>query len=294
MTSMRCLATGATALGLILALQSGSAQAFTQRIFDAPLVSPEYSAIETWQGNNGGNDSWGDELGGGGPFDGFSSAAIDVTWTGPDVSFTLYTNFGLSGTTVGGLFVGFADLFIDLGNDGTQATPDWDYAVDFKSEHPNTTPDNGGAKLARLVTITDANDYDTSVDVVSGTTGLQYGGRTNICDATNSDCKNEERAPETKVTKSGDTFDLAVEYTDPGSIDGPNGNSVDYGAAYTVTLLNVNQNGDWDNMRVFWGTGWCANDTVEGTAVVPIPAALPMLLAALGGLGFAGWRRRNA
>ncbi len=33
---------------------------------------------------------------------------------------------------------------------------------------------------------------------------------------------------------------------------------------------------------------------VEGVAVVPVPAALPLFLSALAGLGFMGWRRRRA
>jgi hypothetical protein len=298
------LAGGASALALAtaIALTPGTAAAdVTKRILDAPLVSPTYSRIETWNstattagGPTGSpnNNFWGDELGGGNPFDGFRSGAIDVTWyDNGNVGFTLYTNFGLSGATVGGLFVGFADLFISIGDHGTQANPSWEYAVDFKSESLNQSPDTGGANLARLV----ANPtFQTSQQIVRG--NLQYGGLTNICSgSTDAACQTGSRAPETKVTNGSGVYDLAVtDLTGAGSttLTGPNGSQT-YGAAYNVILAGVNADGSWDSLRVFWGTGWCANDTIEGTAVVPIPAALPMLLAAVGGLGLAGWRQRR-
>lgn len=37
-----------------------------------------------------------------------------------------------------------------------------------------------------------------------------------------------------------------------------------------------------------------AHGEIQGVAVVPIPAALPLFLSALAGLGFMGWRRRRA
>ena len=39
--------------------------------------------------------------------------------------------------------------------------------------------------------------------------------------------------------------------------------------------------------------GWCANDTIEGTAVVPIPAAAWLFGSAILGLGAVGWKRRS-
>jgi hypothetical protein len=299
------LLAGATALGTVLALSTGTAHAdYTSRILDAPLISPTYSRIETWDSSSTSGspgtpaNNWGDELGGAGPFDGFRSGAIDVTWESDgDLRFTLYTNFGLSGATVGGLFVGFADIFIDLSPIGPQATPSWDYAIDIKSESAaNTSPDAGGSNLARLVA---SPTYATSQDVLKGTGGLQYGGLTNICAGSDDTaCQTNSRAPETKVTNGSGAYDLDVtDTTGAGNITltGPNGSET-YGAAYSITIEATDlaaTSKDWTMMRVFWGTGWCANDTVEGVAMVPIPAALPMLLAAVGGLGLAARRARR-
>jgi hypothetical protein len=53
-----------------------------------------------------------------------------------------------------------------------------------------------------------------------------------------------------------------------------------------------------DGFRIGWGTGDCGNDTIVGTYepgsgdVVPIPAALPLMLSALAGLGVIA-RRKN-
>lgn len=90
--------------------------------------------------------------------------------------------------------------------------------------------------------------------------------------------------PPTRVDGVGSPFDLAVSVLD--------GEGFNFG--YNIVLSNVNGSDDWNNMRVFWGTGWCANDSIDGTASVapvPIPAALPMMLAALSGLFFVARRK---
>jgi hypothetical protein len=56
----------------------------------------------------------------------------------------------------------------------------------------------------------------------------------------------------------------------------------------------VNAGGAWDSFRVFWGTGQCANDTIEGSVSnVPIPAAAWLFGSAIFGLGAVGWKRRS-
>lgn len=41
------------------------------------------------------------------------------------------------------------------------------------------------------------------------------------------------------------------------------------------------------------GTREIVAGTIDAVAATPVPAALPLLLTALGGLGFAGWRRKR-
>lgn len=52
-----------------------------------------------------------------------------------------------------------------------------------------------------------------------------------------------------------------------------------------------------DNISLgIWGTNTATLtiETTGGTSTVPVPAALPLLATAFGGLGFLGWRRRRS
>ena len=51
---------------------------------------------------------------------------------------------------------------------------------------------------------------------------------------------------------------------------------------------------DPSTFNILWGTGTCANDVITGDlTTVPLPAALPMFLSALAGLGVVGRRRAS-
>lgn len=278
-----------------LAVSAGSAGAYTTYIYDSPLVNPTYSRAQTFNllAPTGGPNNWVDVIGATGAPDGFQSGAFKVDWAfGADdkinqVTITYYTNYGLSGATFGGTYAGFADWFIDVGNTGT-----FDYAIDFKSEFNGQAPDGGGANLAQLVDLTSPGiGIQTSQDVFGSTAGVNYGGLTNICSgSTNADCLAGSRIPEVKVTGNS-TYDLAVSNGGPALLTGPDGSET-FQFAYSVVLSGIDFSG-WGELRLFSGTGWCANDTVEGVAKVPVPAALPILAAALAGFGFAGWRQRR-
>jgi hypothetical protein len=287
-----------------LALTSDPAAAHMAMIYDSTPQQQTYSHIERWSKTTPLNN-WVDELGGGTGANSFRSGGIGVEWGFTNtaissVKFTLYTNFGLSGATVNNTYVGFADLFIDLGNNGTPAAPDFDYAIDFKSEFLNQTPDGSGqaqANVAKLVNLgAPGIGYQTSQQILGTVNGIEYGGLTNICSgSTDAACQAGSRAPETKVTGNS-TYDLTV--TDAaGSVTlnpppGSTGSPETYTFAYSVVLSGIDFTG-WDTLRLFWGTGWCSNDSVEGTAVVPVPAALPILASALAGFGFVGFRQRK-
>lgn len=52
--------------------------------------------------------------------------------------------------------------------------------------------------------------------------------------------------------------------------------------------------GTTGTIAVFEGTStFSVDDSVDLTAVVPVPAALPLMASALGALGFVGWRRQK-
>ena len=81
-----------------------------------------------------------------------------------------------------------------------------------------------------------------------------------------------------------------------GSLKGNvNINITSSGGLYAWTLAidkNLFDSGDLDNqMGIFWATGTCANDVVEG-AVVPIPTTILLLSSGLLGFGLLS-RRKN-
>ncbi len=301
---MKTLALAILGATTALALTSGPAAAYTAMIYDSAPQQATYSRIEAWSKMTPSNN-WVDELGGGPAPNGFRSGGIGVEWGFTNnaissVKFTLFTNFGLSGTTVNNTFVGFADLFIGIGGKGTQANPGFDYAIDFKSESLNQTADGSGSSQANVAKLVDLRapgiGYQTSQDIFGNVNNIQYGGLTNICSgSTDAACQAGARAPETKVTGNS-TYDLTVSDA-AGSVTlnpppGSTGSPETYTFAYSVVLSGIDFSG-WDKLRLFWGTGWCSNDSVEGTAVVPVPAALPILASALAGFGFAGFRQRK-
>ncbi|MCU0839021.1 MAG: hypothetical protein MUE49_09910 [Rhodospirillales bacterium] len=269
-----------------LALSAGSAHAYSSIIYDSLPLQPTFSRVQQFDRlvPSGG---FIDEIG---PQFGFRSGGIGVDWgfTGQtinSVTFTLFTNLGIAGTVVNGAYIGFADLFLDLPPVGGQKTPSFDYAIDFFSEGPAAGQSGLTARLVASPT------FQTANDIYSTNSLIAHGGLTNICDG-GAGCAADARAPEVKVTGGQEVLaGLTVTDGGPTTVIGPSG-SQDFLHSYSVMLSGLDFS-HWAKIRAFWGTGWCANDTVEGTAVVPIPAALPIIGAALAGFGFAGWRQRQ-
>lgn len=294
-----------------LALAAGPAAAYTATIYDAlnnpPPANPgTYS--HGWGDPGPGSARWADNFNIGN-LD-FYSGNVYVTWIGADVIIDLTTNMPRGGSSG----YGFADIFFDLqslGGYGSANAPAWDYGLDINSGAKNdagslgfgqnTTTDKSAGKTgpgdptyvtvrpesnlgpgdrARLVRLTASADWAYSVkDQIEWT---------KIC-TDGVDCGTDQtsgRRPEVEILKTAYEAEYAVQ-TLPGPAP----------LAYThrIVLAGVNPDGAWDAFRFFWATGWCANDTVEGYVTrIPVPAALPILVAALAGFAFAGWRQRSA
>lgn len=228
----------------------------------------------------------------------FFSGNITVGWVGDDVILKINSSMPL----VGADGYGFADIFIDLDPAPYVANvrPAWDWGLDINSGR------NGTAGTI------DANGFGQQVSggkVVAGglagtgtlarlvqnpTFALAVNGQisnTKICsdtgpDSTDCGAGDSGRTPEVEITNGSLTDRVFAVTSEPDNSPPPN-------YIYTIVLDGVNTSGAWDEFRLFWATGWCANDTVEGYASVPVPAALPIIAAALAGFGFAGWRQRR-
>ncbi len=190
---------------------------------------------------------------------------------------------------------GFADIFIDLASDGGLASgnnTDWDYGIDINSGYGSNgfggsnSGDNNRVSVGTALTGT-----GLLAALVYNPTVLYAGGSsvnsTKVC--TDGSCGNSADGRRPEVEVDGETYDTAFAITQ--AVDGQPGDPLYY---TTITLAGVNTNGAWNEFRLFWGTGWCSNDSVEGVAKVPLPAALPIFAAAMAGFGFAGWRRRKS
>jgi hypothetical protein len=181
---------------------------------------------------------------------------------------------------------------------------DWDYAIDIRDTQGLLADDGSSSNEARLVALSGGVSYQNSVQAfgsVAQAGAWVYGGRTVVSNTnTNSINDDNERPAEVKVVGATTPFDIDITRTGtnvtlPRAITPPADEVYNNQYTFTLTAANLDAAGDdyWQTLRVFWGTGWCSNDSIEGTAKVPVPAALPLVLAGFAGLGFVGFRQRR-
>jgi hypothetical protein len=228
--------------------------------------------------------TWYDSIG----YSKFETSAISVTWgSNGDVTFTTYTNY-LSYDNNAEM----ADWLFDL--DENNVFNQYDAAVHPNIPHGSTTGGNGSyIPVGSITGIEHSSDYFGS--------GHNFGQTTNVCDiSVSGDCDTGARASEVVALHTSNTTNINIGDGGAGTLNGnPFSDTQPSGAysflhSYSFTLAGVNTGGDWDSFRVFWGTGQCANDTIEGSVSnVPIPAAAWLFGSAIFGLGAVGWKRRS-
>ena len=240
----------------IMFIWSGSVLAYTiddtVNVGAGTTKGTESNAI-TWEGHS----AWTDHIG-----DNFDTKGIDVNMTGSNIIITMYTNFDGLYTYSGDDFTA-ADLGIDLDLNGT-----YEYGVVL-------THGTGGHQDYSAALYKDGT-WKSSYDVLEGNTinDLYYGEF--YPEPTN------KREAWVKMEGGDYKGDVTINISSDSGL-----------WKWTLTIdKNLFDSGNLDNqMGIFWATGICANDVVEG-AVVPIPTTILLLGSGLLGFGLLGRRRK--
>jgi len=191
----------------------------------------------------------------------FDTKGIDVNMAGSNIIITMYTEFdGLY--TYGGDNFYAADLGLDLGLDGK-----YEYGVVL-------THGTGGGQDYSAALYKDGT-WKSSYDVLEGKTinDLYYGEF--YPEPTNN------RNAWVKMEGGDYKGDVTINITPSGDL-----------YAWTLEIDKTLFGSDLGNeIGIFWATGTCANDVVEG-AVAPVPSTLLLLGSGLLGFGLLSRRRK--
>ena len=191
------------------------------------------------------------------------------------LTLNFHSKLPIAGTTVGSQHFAWADVAFDLDKDGV-----------FETGFDRST----GKIVNGLVNA----DWKTSKDVV--TINAIYGGwwSTTCTDTGQAGCNpttNPSLARPLVEIKDGKGADTGVATTLA---------DVTVGVVSQLMLDFTGKEAEFakwtDGFAFFWGTGTCGNDPFYGMvpSAVPVPAALPLFLTALAGLGVIGRRRARS
>jgi len=207
---------------------------------------------------------WSDAIGA----DNFDTTSIDVDLSGDILTITMHTRFDgavdMKMCVLGHCWsdtVYAADLGLDLDLDGT-----YEYGVKLTHTGPDDT--DYSAALYK------GGTWESSYDVWEGNASFNWVYGEFYPDDNN-------RNAWVKMDGGTPKGDVTINITESGDL-----------YAWTLEIDKTLFGSDLgDKMGIFWATGTCANDVVEGKAVVPIPPTI--LLLGSGLLGFILLNRRK-
>jgi hypothetical protein len=287
-------------LGLAAVAAAGPAHAITHTIYDQTLVYG-YNTNSSAPNNATAvgvtsQYAWTDVIGS----PDFNTKKIQVIRDSGDLVINIFTNYGLNTGTTGGsnpVELGFptADVAFDL--DG-----------DMHFEYGVAMTTRGSFSRGSLYQVADASgwttSWDSSVGIYDDNGGYVIGGRYDNC-TKGVDCETPPNdvppppyIPVVKMTSASLVQAGTVAQAATGETSGNYNNAAKLDSSRYVTTITLagllDAVPDWNGaFNLFTGTAWCSNDGVWAEVPnVPIPAALPMLLAAVGGLALASRHAR--
>ncbi len=291
-------------LGVALVLPASLAHAnVVYEILDTTNVLQSKEKADGSIGNQG---NWVDVVGptggrGNGNF-GFDthSLVIELDTTDKLVIVRARTNFPAPGVALDGYPDYFmADIFFDLHRTGTNTG--FTYAIntgyDYTANPNPALPPERSAVLASpsfQMATNAADPFWTSLDLFPNDEVAGWWSDTCMGVPAGPDCNPPPPTDEARLIpveiKGTTVAGTSVTYSQMGGLFQTHGYRREY--SWTISGLDDALFSEFvDGFAVLWGTANCGNDVIHG--VVPVPAALPLFLTALAGLGVAGWRRRR-
>ncbi len=263
---------------------AAAALAFTAGTAAAELLS---DTTLVWGYRNGVAQAgpWADVLGDAGSAStpGFQTTSINGFFENGSVVLVLTTNWRI-GAQVGGANSG--DIWLDLDMNPATGTGGFESAIVFD-------PANNPGPNIPVYTRAPVGFYNgtgANTDVTWRTVNSVWAGSETLVGgrycAPGTACSGTSPAPETQPETLSIVNAAGPNPNPSGTLSAVNFES---GIRITISNLSAADRALFNIFNIGWGTADCGNDTIVGT--IPVPAALPLMLTALAGLGLVARRR---
>jgi hypothetical protein len=205
----------------------------------------------------------------------FNISGINVTQTGDEVTFEMFTNFNHDGWySLSGLTVYAADFGLDLDQDGI-----YEYGIVLK-DHDQWTESTAPFLTDLDVGLYSVNEWETSFDFIDPVAGFIYGGKWD-------DEATAGSNPRDPIVAIKDYGEKVADLVSALAITDITGNGPNHKWSFTIDVSSLTGWGGGDD--IFWGGATCANDSIQGS--IPDASALVLLGSAMIGVGIFGRKK---